>query len=53
VQFVSTFGAFNGHQLCTAHSWVHSVGVLSHVFSAHPLLKGQQALAAIVQKAIS
>ena len=54
VQFVSTFGAFKGHELCTGHSWVHAVlgdGVHNVQYSAHPLLQGQEAMAAIVKKA--
>ena len=48
VDYVSTLGAFNGHELCSARPWVRALQPNNRQYSGHPLLKGQQALAAIV-----
>ncbi|HTZ26124.1 MAG TPA: GDSL-type esterase/lipase family protein [Streptosporangiaceae bacterium] len=51
-RFVSTWNAFSTHELCTAQSWLYPIGDTPIAYDAHPLLKGQQALAAIVRQAI-
>ena len=45
VLFHSVQSVLKGHELCTADSWVKSVSAVNREYSAHPLLKGQQAIA--------
>ena len=53
--YVSTLHVLAGHELCTGHSWVKSVNVLSAASAqtrqefGHPLLAGQKAIAAAVE----
>jgi lysophospholipase L1-like esterase len=52
VHYVPTLNAFSGHELCSASPWVRALQPNNRQYSGHPLLKGQQALANIVQQAI-
>ena len=54
--YVSTLNALNGHELCTANSWVFPIlaGPLAGgAAEGHPLYNGQQAIANIVQSYMS
>lgn len=49
-EFVSTNNALNGHELCTKDSWAYPIGKAPATSDGHPLAKGQNAIAALVQK---
>lgn len=55
LDYVSTLHVLAGHELCTGHSWVKSVNVLTAGSAqtrqefGHPLLAGQKAIAAAVE----
>lgn len=49
-EYVSTQTALAGHELCTRDSWVYPIGRLPTKSDGHPLIKGQDAIAALVQK---
>ena len=52
VHYVPTLNAFSGHELCSAYPWVRALQPNNRQYSGHPLLKGQQAMANIVQQAV-
>jgi photosystem II stability/assembly factor-like uncharacterized protein/lysophospholipase L1-like esterase len=52
VTYVPTLNAFTGHELCTGKPWVRAIQLNNRQYSGHPLLRGQEALAAIVERAI-
>jgi lysophospholipase L1-like esterase len=47
VSYVSTLNVLKGHELCTANSWVNSVGLSSG--AGHPTAQGQAMIAAAVE----
>lgn len=52
VPFISTLDVMNGHTLCTAKSWLQSVGFASGVLdssAAHPIAPGQSAMAKAIE----
>ena len=51
-KYVSTLNAFTGHEECTTHSWLYPIAKVPLPYDGHPLLAGQQALEAIVRKAL-
>jgi lysophospholipase L1-like esterase len=46
VKYVPTITALKGHELCTAQSWVNSVGLSSG--AGHPTAEGQASIASVV-----
>jgi hypothetical protein len=50
--YVPTLNAFAGHEECTANSWLYPIAVPPLTSDGHPLVPGQEALAAIVRRAI-
>ena len=48
VSYVSTLNVLKGHELCTAHAWVNSIG-LSGSGRGHPNAQGQAMIAAAVE----
>jgi lysophospholipase L1-like esterase len=53
-RYVSVANTLAGHELCTKDSWIFPIGVGDQPqFWAHPILKGQQAIAARVAAALS
>ncbi|NYE00348.1 lysophospholipase L1-like esterase [Kineosphaera limosa] len=54
IEYVSTLDSFAGHELCTADSYVKSITPASanNSYAAHPILKGQEAMANRVAESI-
>lgn len=52
VEFVDLYRAYPGHELCTAESWVGAVDIVNAITgaAAHPTVKGNAAMAAVVTK---
>jgi alpha-tubulin suppressor-like RCC1 family protein/lysophospholipase L1-like esterase len=48
--YVSTLNALDHHELCTDVSWIFPVGSSGGQLRGHPLLRGQEAIAAIVSQ---
>jgi lysophospholipase L1-like esterase len=49
MRYVSVLRALNGHELCTRRSWVYPIGPRGGQLRGHPLVPGQNAIAAIVR----
>jgi len=50
--YVPTLNAFRGHEECTADSWLYPIAVSPLTSDGHPLVPGQEALTAIVRRAV-
>jgi lysophospholipase L1-like esterase len=50
VEFVATWNALSGHELCTSSSWMYPIGLTGGDNRGHPTASGQRAMADIVRR---
>lgn len=53
VRFVSVLNALSGHELCTEKPWIYKVTANGGDERGHPTVPGQEAIARVVDKALS